>query len=244
MSVPTINTNLGEHADSDELQIVLNASHKIPKASSLIHSSAFLTGAGAVIFHRKSKRVVLVIDEREEARSLGWFLPKGRKDVGESLEHAACREGEEESGYPNHLLPVPVATRAPKKALDRNFLSTEPIYMHNWAISPRKGFPSGGLYTVFWYVCEVTDEDLDIVEATKKLKDTGLDSEIQSAESKGKVFMDYHELQYRAELFEYDEAIKLINHSADAMVFGTVLATAVELVRALDVWEGKSNQAS
>lgn len=80
----------------EEMEPAAHASYNIPKESCLLSSSNFITGAGAIIFHRKSKRVVLVTDEREDQRWLGWFLPKGRKDIGESLGEAAVREGEEE----------------------------------------------------------------------------------------------------------------------------------------------------
>jgi 8-oxo-dGTP pyrophosphatase MutT (NUDIX family) len=49
-------------------------------------------GAGMVIFQPSTHHVVVVEDEP----SREWFLPKGRKDVGESLEQAAVREAYEE----------------------------------------------------------------------------------------------------------------------------------------------------
>ena len=39
-----------------------------------------------------------MVDEYEEVEYQRWFLPKGRKDLGESLEDAAVREGYEEVG--------------------------------------------------------------------------------------------------------------------------------------------------
>lgn len=52
----------------------------------------FMTGAGMVIIQPSSGRVVLLY----ETAAKYWFLPKGRKDVGESLEQAALREAYEE----------------------------------------------------------------------------------------------------------------------------------------------------
>ncbi|EPS39590.1 hypothetical protein H072_6645 [Dactylellina haptotyla CBS 200.50] len=243
---PPIHTKLSLSLIEDSLEekmAVPNASYNIPRESSLISSPAFITGAGAVMFHRKSKRVLLVIDEREDERPLGWFLPKGRKDVGESLEAAALREAEEEGGYPCRLLPVPVPTRHPKKVVDNNILSSEPIYMHNWSIPPKKHWPEGGMYTCFWYVCEITDEDLEKVETEKKEKKDMMNKaqeSLKTAGESGKVFMDYHELRYRSELFEYEEAQRLIDASIDSTVFGCVLGTAIELVQKLDEMEAKT----
>jgi 8-oxo-dGTP pyrophosphatase MutT (NUDIX family) len=52
----------------------------------------FLLGASMVIIQPSSGKVVLVNDTE-----LGtWFLPRGRKDVGETLEQCALREAYEE----------------------------------------------------------------------------------------------------------------------------------------------------
>lgn len=59
---------------------------------SLIYASRFLLGVGMVIIQPSSGKVVLVNDPTEDH----WFLPKGRKDMGETLEHAALREAYEE----------------------------------------------------------------------------------------------------------------------------------------------------
>jgi 8-oxo-dGTP pyrophosphatase MutT (NUDIX family) len=50
-----------------------------------------------VIIQPATGKVVLVTDKRER-----WFLPKGRKDKGESLEQTALREAYEEV---NEFLP-------------------------------------------------------------------------------------------------------------------------------------------
>jgi 8-oxo-dGTP pyrophosphatase MutT (NUDIX family) len=51
-----------------------------------------MLGAGMVILQPATGRIVVV---HETARGY-WFLPKGRKDVGESLADAAVREAYEE----------------------------------------------------------------------------------------------------------------------------------------------------
>lgn len=61
---------------------------------SLIYASDFMIGAGMVIIQPSTGRVVLV--KEPDGDSFHWFLPKGRKDTGESLEQAALREAYEE----------------------------------------------------------------------------------------------------------------------------------------------------
>lgn len=52
----------------------------------------FMLGAGMVVFQPSTQRIVVVYETEKEY----WFLPRGRKDVGESLEQAALREAYEE----------------------------------------------------------------------------------------------------------------------------------------------------
>jgi len=49
-------------------------------------------GCGVAIFHVASARVVVCYHSRDRY----WFLPKGRRDAGETSERAAEREGFEE----------------------------------------------------------------------------------------------------------------------------------------------------
>lgn len=58
---------------------------------SIFHATDFILGAGVVIIQPSTSKIVLVTDKRER-----WFLPKGRKDKGESLEQTALREAYEE----------------------------------------------------------------------------------------------------------------------------------------------------
>ena len=58
---------------------------------SFFHATEFVLGAGVVTIQQSTGKVVVV--ENGEGR---WFLPKGRKDEGESLEKTALREGYEE----------------------------------------------------------------------------------------------------------------------------------------------------
>lgn len=45
-----------------------------------------------VLIQEETEKIAVVYDSNSES----WFLPKGRKDVGESLEQAALREAHEE----------------------------------------------------------------------------------------------------------------------------------------------------
>ncbi len=52
----------------------------------------FMLGAGMVIIQPSTQKIVVVYDTEKKY----WFLPRGRKDTGESLEQAALREAYEE----------------------------------------------------------------------------------------------------------------------------------------------------
>ena len=67
-------------------------------------SDSFMLGAGMVIIQEHTHKIVVVYDSHRKR----WFFPRGRKDVGESVEQAALREAYEEvceSTFPEwHLL--------------------------------------------------------------------------------------------------------------------------------------------
>lgn len=58
-------------------------------------SADFVLAAGLCILQPTTGRVVLVTIGNQEAKNGRWFLPRGRKDIGESLEQTALREGYE-----------------------------------------------------------------------------------------------------------------------------------------------------
>ena len=72
-------------------------------------SEKLTIGAGVAIFHLASERVIVCYHSKEHY----WFLPKGRKNAGEDICRAAEREGFEESGFRNRLLPLPMKHRQP-----------------------------------------------------------------------------------------------------------------------------------
>jgi ADP-ribose pyrophosphatase YjhB (NUDIX family) len=55
-------------------------------------SNDFLLGAGMVVIQETTEKILLVYETKEKY----WFFPRGRKDMGETLEQAALREAYEE----------------------------------------------------------------------------------------------------------------------------------------------------
>ncbi|KAF8629455.1 hypothetical protein AX15_003434 [Amanita polypyramis BW_CC] len=121
----------------------------------------FLLGAGMAIIQPSTNKVVIVNDTRTNT----WFLPKGRKDIGESLEQAALREAYEESGYRVEFLPLYTQTNAPASPQDldaRIKPNTEPIFVTLMAYKPiiRRGrlIRSAGEYLIHWYVGQIPED--------------------------------------------------------------------------------------
>ncbi|KAH9943911.1 hypothetical protein B0H21DRAFT_747560 [Amylocystis lapponica] len=129
-------------------------------------ASDFMVGAGMVILQPSTGCVVLL----RNIATRHWFLPKGRKDVGESLEQTALREAYEESGFKAQFLPLYTPTNAPPSPLDRLcpyvLPNTEPIYISTKKWRPRKQRPdrlprpgdNGGEYLTFWYVGQIAED--------------------------------------------------------------------------------------
>ena len=55
-------------------------------------SQDFMLGAGMVLIQENTHKIVVIYETRKKY----WFFPRGRKDIGESLEHTALREAYEE----------------------------------------------------------------------------------------------------------------------------------------------------
>ncbi|KAH6912070.1 hypothetical protein BKA70DRAFT_1266470 [Coprinopsis sp. MPI-PUGE-AT-0042] len=124
-------------------------------------SQSFLLGSGMLIIQKNTHKVVLVYEKAKKY----YFLPKGRKDTGESLEQAALREAYEESGYrpnfmshftPNHA-PIPPHER------DSFYRShSEAIYITTMSWAPRKRLNGeidhGGEYLTHWYLGEISED--------------------------------------------------------------------------------------
>jgi 8-oxo-dGTP pyrophosphatase MutT (NUDIX family) len=154
-----------------------------------------MLGAGMVIIQPATQKIVVLYDTQHKY----WFLPKGRKDVGESLEQAALREAYEESGFRAEFMPLHTRTRAPSSpSANPVSLNTEPIFASTMAWGPRHQ-DGGGEYLTFYYVGQIpegaihetgtgmpdeqnyTSHLLSIEEALSCLRGTGLDIVVQYA---------------------------------------------------------------
>ncbi|CCM00710.1 uncharacterized protein FIBRA_02750 [Fibroporia radiculosa] len=128
---------------------------------SMWFGSDFMLGAGMVIIQPSSGKLVLLYERQKQY----WFLPKGRKDVGESLEQTALREAYEESGFRADFLPVVLAHNAPLPPGSQSKLDdpcTEPFYVSTMAFGPSRRQAQrspredgGGEYLTFWYIGQI-----------------------------------------------------------------------------------------
>ena len=122
------------------------------------YASTNLTlGAGVAIFHLATARVVLCYHSAERYH----FLPKGRRDVNEASTCGAEREGFEESGFRNRLIPLPIQHRQPlphhptqAQVASMDF-SIEPIWTQLAPIG------IGAQYVLFWYIAETVSPEME-----------------------------------------------------------------------------------
>ncbi|KAK1230316.1 hypothetical protein PQX77_006594 [Marasmius sp. AFHP31] len=94
-------------------------------------SDQFVISCGTVTLDLQLKKALLIRWNKNGE----ILLPKGRKNIGESLYDAALRETLEETGYKAKLLPLPVATLSTPTTTDdidhgtgTQPPHTEPIY--------------------------------------------------------------------------------------------------------------------
>ena len=102
-----------------------------------------------------SKRLVLLLYYRPKGE---YMLPKGRKNVGETLSAAAIRETAEESGFNCTLFKHQLHTNAQNKPVDPSH--TEPI-----AIQQRMN--QGVRKIIFWYIASI-DSTLQRIRDTQE----------------------------------------------------------------------------
>ncbi|KAI9692372.1 MAG: hypothetical protein M1822_006603 [Bathelium mastoideum] len=114
-------------------------------------------GAGVAIFHIASQKVVVCYHPSEGL----WFLPKGRRDANEDSAVGAVREGYEESGYLNRLLPLPLPHRQPsiRDKADPRYTPffIEPVWTELFQMNPTRQ------YILFWYVAETVPPEVEEV---------------------------------------------------------------------------------
>lgn len=131
----------------------------------------FVSASGVAIFHIKTGRVVLCYHTRDKY----WFLPKGRRDAGESSTRAAEREGFEEvyrflltsakyqlnlvpqSGFRNRLIPLPVRHRQPQAVAEAAVANVvEPVWT---TLLPNSRKTQ---YLLHWYIAETLPPEVEI----------------------------------------------------------------------------------
>jgi 8-oxo-dGTP pyrophosphatase MutT (NUDIX family) len=126
----------------------------------LTFSDAFVISCGTICIDPVQKSVLLIYYPAKNE----YFLPKGRKNRGETLESAAARETYEETGYPCQLLlHNSLPTKAPLMSSSRDDtqeeqsstgqiknsereLHTEPFAVQQWV------YQDGTRKLIFWFL--------------------------------------------------------------------------------------------
>ncbi|KAI0000752.1 hypothetical protein BJV74DRAFT_110510 [Russula compacta] len=149
-------------ADSSRLGLARrysdNSTAAIPRSCFWTHD--FSLAASMVVIQPSSGKVVVVNDTAKRS----WFLPRGRKDVGETLEQCALREAYEESGYRIEFLPLYLPSRAPAPPSRPNargeLMVSEPVFITTSDFGPYARangqiVDHGGQYITFYYVGQI-----------------------------------------------------------------------------------------
>ncbi|EAU87791.2 hypothetical protein CC1G_09410 [Coprinopsis cinerea okayama7 len=129
-------------------------------------SMDFMLGVGMVIIQENTHKIVVVYEKEKKY----CFFPRGRKDVGESLEQAALREAYEESGYRASFMPhwAPHLAPFPPSDPEANYRATTEaiaITLLHWSprtrrVGTRLVEKPGGEYLIHWYLGMIP-EDMD-----------------------------------------------------------------------------------
>ncbi len=116
-------------------------------ARQLHFSDAFAISCGTVTINTERSKAVLI-----HSRKTGeYFLPKDRKNVGESLHQTALRETYEGTGIPVELLPVEMETLATAPS---DTLASDPARYVTEPIAVAQRVTEGKLKKIFWYVAQ------------------------------------------------------------------------------------------
>ncbi|KAF8886691.1 NUDIX hydrolase domain-like protein [Gymnopilus junonius] len=126
----------------------------------------FVISAGSVLFRRNSSNKNFEICILHHPTGNQWLLPKGRKDQGETIEHAAIRETYEETGYPCVLWPQSMPTRAPTPGVsDVHFSQVVDGLVEPIAVTMRE-LQESKTKIIFWYI-SVVEEGVKKVEGSQ-----------------------------------------------------------------------------
>lgn len=187
-------------------------------SSMTLYCDEYHCSAGCVLFRFDAPTPQICILRNN--RSTEYVLPKGHKDLGESIEQAALRETYEETGWPCEFLPTNIVTRAPPPGVSSGEVAREALGATREAIAVTlrnlEGKP-GSVKFVFWYIAQIT--------STKQHQNTQMATEDLEAK-----FMDA------------EEAIRTLSRPGDR----DVAKRALELVnktRAAETAKGSSNKS-
>lgn len=208
----------------------------MPTQSSLPTSAAFLSenltnGAGVAIFHLATARVVVCWHSRRNY----WFLPKGRKNANEDVRVAAEREGFEESGYRNRLLPLPLRHRQTDPDEGHIEYVVEPVWTQLRPVAATTQ------YLLTWYIAETLPAAEEAVYANDASRSYRAPTPFPDITLKQRIAMDatgdeiyqpvWHEgtgvnedeLYYRSYLLTIDEALLRLRGSVMADIMADVV---------------------
>lgn len=171
-------------------------------SSTTLFCDEYHCSAGSVLFRFDTPKPQICI--LKNLRTSEWVLPKGHKDLGESIEQAALRETFEETGYECEFLPTDILTRVPPPGVSSGDMAREAVgATEAIAITVRQLDATGrNVKFVWWYITQIT--------STRKQLNTQMITEA----------LESH-------FFDAEEAIRTLNRPGDR----DVAKRALELVK-------------
>ncbi|KAG8908190.1 hypothetical protein FRB99_008733 [Tulasnella sp. 403] len=180
-------------------------------SSTTLFCDEYHCSAGSVLFRFDTKPSPQICILRNR-KSSEFVLPKGHKDLGESLEQAAIRETYEETGWPCVFLPTNILTRVPPPGVSSGDTPREALAATSEAIAVTvrqlDGSPKNVKF-VWWYITQIS--------STQQHQDTQMASE-----------------DLEALWLNFDDAVRRLSRPSDR----DVAARAVELVRKTQTAQG------
>ncbi|KAG0124253.1 hypothetical protein HOY82DRAFT_192115 [Tuber indicum] len=158
----------------------------------------FILAASTCTYHIPTSSIVLVHKDHSPSTprtSWDWFLPRGRKDVNESIHATAIRETSEESGYTPTLLATSHNTLQPGSDEEH----AEAFHMQLIPYFKRAGVR---MYVAFYYLATIAD--------------------VVRAEDYGDGFDGRHEAGYESEVVKIEEAVEVLSGGKYALRDGEV----------------------